>query len=171
MNFEEVKAKCTGVSIATINLGNEYSLTKEVKWLISEVEKMNQLKSLDEEIALKSIINHALHLFPKSFINNNNEFILIPKYNHFFSLNDVDTVLIFKCKMFEWLSRPISKSLPKRSSGDYLYRFNYLLKTNFTKEEMGDIYTRLGNSCNRPLTIKFIESGYDMGLLEYKQSE
>lgn len=49
MNLDEVKAKCTGVSIATINLGNEYSLTKEVQWLIKQVEKLQEEnKSLTE---------------------------------------------------------------------------------------------------------------------------
>ncbi|MNF92836.1 hypothetical protein D3C84_754930 [compost metagenome] len=42
LNLCEVKAKCIGVSIATINLGNEYSLTKEVKWLIEQAEKVEK---------------------------------------------------------------------------------------------------------------------------------
>jgi predicted RNase H-like nuclease (RuvC/YqgF family) len=44
MKLEEVKAKCTGVSIATINLDNEYSLTEEVKWLIKQAEKVERLE-------------------------------------------------------------------------------------------------------------------------------
>lgn len=129
---------------------------------MNEVEYLNNLK---EEIALKSIINHALHLFPKSFINNANEIILIPKYNHFFQLENVNSVLVFKCKLLEWLSRPISKSLPKKLAKSYLYSFNELLNSNFSMEDMEKIYTHLGNCCNRPLTIKFIESNYSMDLL------
>lgn len=45
MNLEEVKKKCTGVSIATINIGNEYSLTNEVKWLIEQAEKVKELET------------------------------------------------------------------------------------------------------------------------------
>ena len=41
-----------------------------------------------------------------------------------------------------------------------------MLGTNFTREEMELIYERLGNSCNRELTEKFVGSGYDMKLLE-----
>ncbi|MEG0470749.1 MAG: hypothetical protein RR588_00285 [Solibacillus sp.] len=128
--------------------------------------EQKQLDKLNEEIAAKSIINHALHLFPKAFINNSNEIILIPKYNHYFQLEDVDTELIFKCKMLEWISRPIANGMPRKKAKDYLWPFNQLLKTNFDMDDMLKIYDRLGNSVNRRLCIKFIESGYDMDLLK-----
>ncbi len=32
-------------------------------------------------------------------------------------------------------------------------------------EEMQEIYTYLGNDCNRKKTIRFIESNYDLGVL------
>jgi DNA/RNA-binding domain of Phe-tRNA-synthetase-like protein len=48
MNLKEVKEKCTGVSIATINLGNEYSLTEEVKWLVEQAEEVAFYKDLYE---------------------------------------------------------------------------------------------------------------------------
>lgn len=124
------------------------------------------LTDLERQIALKSIINHALQVFPKAFINRANEIILVPKYNCYFMLDGVESELIFKCKMFEWLSRPICKGLPVKAANNLLERFNYLLGTNFTREDMGVIYGPLGNCVNRDLTIKFVESGYDMNLLE-----
>ena len=42
---------------------------------------------------------------------------------------------------------------------------NKLLGTNFTLEEMTDIYTYLGNGIEHDLCVKFVESGYDMTLL------
>ena len=129
---------------------------------------MNGLESLDKEIALKNIINHALQAFPKSFINNNNEIILQPRNNVYFRLDDVKTALDFKCKMFGWLSRPIAKELNKYWSPKLLSSFNRLLNTNFTKEEMETIYDCLGNDINRERTIRFIESNYDFSLLESK---
>lgn len=42
---------------------------------------------------------------------------------------------------------------------------NKLLGTNFTWEEMADIYTYLGNGIKHDLCVKFVESGYDMTLL------
>lgn len=129
------------------------------------MNKTEILDNLNEEIAFKSIINRALHIFPKSFINRNNEIILEPKNNVYFRLEDVDTELDFKCKMFAWLSRPISKGLNRYWSSKVLSSFNSLLGTNFTKEEMYKIYDRLGNDVNKRLTIRFIESGYDLTLL------
>lgn len=130
---------------------------------------MNQtetLNKLNEEIALKSIINRALNTFPKSFINRSNEIILEPRNNVYFRLDEVDTELDFKCKMFAWVSRPIAKSLNRYWSPRVLSCFNQLMGTNFTRDEMYDIYDRLGNDINRKLTIRFIESGYDLSILE-----
>lgn len=127
---------------------------------------MNNIETLDKEIALKSIINQTLQVFPKSFINNSSEIILEPRNNVFFRLDNVETELDFKCKMFAWLSRPIAKGLNKYWSPKLLSSFNRLLNTNFTKDEMQTIYDRLGNDVNRQLTIKFIESNYDLSLLE-----
>lgn len=130
---------------------------------MSEIKTLNEL---NEQIALMSIINHALNIFPNSFINHSKEIILEPKNNVYFRLEDVQTALDFQCKMFAWLSRPIAKGLNKYWSPKVLKCFNQLLKTNFTKEEMLKIYDRLGNDVNRELTIKFIESKYDLSLLE-----
>lgn len=130
------------------------------------MNKKEALENLNEEIAFKSIVNRALHTFPKSFINRSNEIILEPRNNVYFRLEDVDTELDFKCKMFAWLSRPISKGLNKYWSSKVLSSFNSLLGTNFTKEEMYKIYDRLGNDVNRKLTISFIESEYNLTLLD-----
>lgn len=130
---------------------------------MSEDEK---LSALNKEIELKSIINHALQVFPKAFINRSNEIILEPRNNVYFRLEDVETALDFKCKMFAWVSRPIAKSLNKYWSPKVLKSFNVVMGTNFTKDQMYSIYDRLGNDVNRPLTIRFIESGYDLKLLE-----
>lgn len=130
------------------------------------MNQVDNLNALNEEIALKSIINNALQVFPKSFINRSNEIILEPKNNVYFRLEDVDTELDFKCKMFAWVSRPIAKSLNKYWSPRVLNSFNSLLGTNFTKEQMYTIYNYLGNDINRQLTIRFIESNYDFVLLE-----
>lgn len=48
------------------------------------------LKDLERQIALKSIINRALQVFPKAFINPANEIILVPKYNEYFMLENVE---------------------------------------------------------------------------------
>lgn len=130
---------------------------------------MSKKELLTEDMALKNIINHALSVFPKSFINSNDEIILEPRNNVFFGLYNVETELDFKCKMFAWLSRPIAYELNRYWSPKVLHGFNRLLGTNFTKDDMEKIYSPLGNDINRELTIKFIKSGYDMSLLERNQ--
>ncbi|UUV26080.1 MULTISPECIES: hypothetical protein [Lysinibacillus] len=130
------------------------------------MEQVQELEKLNQEIALKSIINRALNTFPGAFINRSKEIILVPKYNCFFRLDECESELIFKCKMFEWLSRPICKGLHPRAANNVLRHFNRLLGTNFTREDMDTIYGPIGNCVNRTLTIKFVESGYDMSLLK-----
>lgn len=127
---------------------------------------MTEIEQLDKEIAIKSVINHALQSFPKSFINHNNEIILEPRNNVYFRLDGVDSDLDFKCKMLAWVSRPIAKGLNKYWSPRVLRNFNEVLGTNFTMDEMHAIYDRLGNDVNRQLSIRFIESNYDLDLLE-----
>lgn len=121
---------------------------------------------LSDQVALSNIITQALHAFPKSFINKNKEIILEPRNNVYFRLDGLSTELDFKCKMFAWVSRPIAKSLNKYWAPRVLRSFNDVLGTNFTKDDMYEIYDRLGNDVNRKLTVQFIESGYDMVLLK-----
>lgn len=129
---------------------------------------MDSIETLNNEIALKSIINQTLQVFPKSFISHSNEIILEPRNNIFFRLDDVKTELDFKCKMFAWVSRPIAKGLNKYWWPKVLNSFNYAMNTTFLKGDMEKIYDRLGNDVNRKLTIQFIESGYDLSLLDRK---
>lgn len=127
---------------------------------------MSGIDKLKKDAALISIIVHALQVFPKSFLNDSNEIILEPKNNVYFRLEEVNTVLDFKCKMLAWVSRPIAKGLNKYWTPRVLKSFNELMGTNFTKDEMYKVYDRLGNDVNRQLTIRFIESNYDLALLE-----
>jgi hypothetical protein len=75
-----------------------------------------------------------------NIINRNNEIILEPRNNVYFRLDDVNTALEFKCKMFAWLSKLIAKGLNKYWALRVLRGFKELLGTNFTKDEMYEIY-------------------------------
>lgn len=70
------------------------------------------------------------------------------------------------CKVLEWLSRPALKEGHEDTRKWYLDGINKFLGTNFSHEDIEEIYCRLGNEVNRPLTLKFIESGYDMEVLK-----
>lgn len=103
---------------------------------------------------------------PNCFINSNFELIVEPKNNIYFRLEDVDTELELKCKVLAWLSRPSCKGVSDYWQKRISAIVNEFLGTEFTHDEMSEIYTRLGNDCNRKLSINFIESNYDLALLK-----
>jgi hypothetical protein len=104
---------------------------------------------------IQRLIERTKDMFPKSFINERNELILEPKNN-----------IYFKCKLIAWLSRPCCKGLSDYWQRKILKSFNEFLGTNFTKEEMSQIYRVLGNDVSRELCVEFIESNYDLSLLK-----
>lgn len=113
--------------------------------------------------------------FPKSFINDNNEFIAEVRSNQYFLLNDCSTPRDIECKVLEWLSRPASKGQPysqewrNRKFREFMRNgVNAFLDTGFSEDEMRTIYQYLGNAINHKKTIAFIESGYDFAVLQGK---
>lgn len=115
------------------------------------------------------ILQKLFACFPNSFINSSGEFVAHQEANEYFMFEKCETELDVKCKVIEWFSRGAYKTEPFNSSykNACLHEFmlngiNNFLGTNFTAEDMEIIYTYLGNACNRPRTISFIESGYDM---------
>lgn len=119
---------------------------------------------------VKNLVKTTKNLFPKSFVNHNNELIVEPRNNIYFRLEDVENELDFKCKVIAWLSRPSCKGVSVYWQKKIRKLFNDLLGTNFNEEEMSEVYTYLGNDVNRPLCIKFIESNYDLSVLtNYKK--
>lgn len=122
---------------------------------------------------LTNYISKIMNIFYGSFINHNKELILIPKTNLYFYLGDVNTVDEVKYKLLEWCSRSCFKARPyryakknKEYQDNVLRKVNECLDTEFTREQMELIYTKLGNCIRHELTIKFVSSGYDMKLLE-----
>ena len=141
---------------------------------------MTQLSFIDEEKIsndinenIKEYVEDLIDLFPNSFINENQEFIAVPKTNLYFLLNNCNSLLDIKCKVLEWFSRDACKSQPFRSNwrneeyqDNIREKINEFLGTDFTREDMMYIYSKLGNNINRKLCIEFIESGYNMKLLK-----
>ena len=115
----------------------------------------------------------AMQIFPKSFINHNNEIILIPKFNVYTLLDDVDTDDDFKVKLCEYFSRDcccaLRYSQRKRLESywrDNTYRFNKICGTKFTVPDMYYIYTYLGNGVKHELTKKFVSGGFDLDIID-----
>ena len=115
------------------------------------------------------IIEKLYICFPQSFINSSGEFIAHRDANIYFNLANCETLLDVKCKVIEWFSRSAYKSEPFYSNykNQQLHEFmldgiNNFLGTNFTKNDMEDIYTYLGNAIKHEKTIEFIKCNYDM---------
>ena len=114
--------------------------------------------------------------FPGWFINDQGEIISHQKPIEYLKIIDCETELYVQCKVLEWLSRAAFKTAPfqRAVQNTALHIFmlegiNKFLGTEFSPEDIAQIYTYLGNACNHQKTIRFIQSGYDMAILEGKE--
>lgn len=144
---------------------------KVIDEMFKEFEKLKKEK--EEQIQLKKDLKRLMIIFNNSFINYKNELILTKKSNMYFYLGDIKNSLQLKCKVLEWCSRDCFKTKiynqewrNKKEWKENLFCLNAFLNTNFSKDDIEKIYTYIGNCVNRKLTIKFIESGYDLGILK-----
>lgn len=126
-------------------------------------------------------IFNVMKCFPDSFINPLGEIIISVKGNVYFTATNCKTKEDVICKLLEWCSRPMAKGQPYASEKrndewreSLIYGLNNYLGTNFTQDDMYWIYDKLGNRVNHELTLKFINSAFDLSLVrpyERPQSE
>lgn len=127
---------------------------------------------MKEYTMINDAVMRLLKSFPRSFINDNVEFVADGDVNEYFILRDCKNELDIQCKVLEWFSRGAYKtqSYTSKKKNDAFHAkmlkgINKFLDTKFTREDIAEIYTYLGNCCNHEKTLRFIESGYDMGIL------
>lgn len=120
-------------------------------------------------------IQRLMSCFPRSFINQEGEFIAHKEANQYFILRNCENEMDVKCKVIEWFSRSAFKTEPFRTKqkNEEFHKFmldgiNEFLGTDFDTMDIEQIYTYLGNACDHERTIVFIESGYCMEVLTYK---
>lgn len=123
-------------------------------------------------------IFNVMGCFSGSYINSLGEIIISVKGNVYFTATNCKTKEDVICKLLEWCSRSMAKGEPYASEKRNVEWRNLLicglnkyLGTNFTQEDMYWIYDKLGNRVNHELTMKFIESGYDISLVRPKENE
>lgn len=121
-----------------------------------------------------SVMKH----FYGSYINARGELILSDKGNVYFTATNCANKEDVICKLLEWCSRPMAKgeaySNSKRNNewrDSLILGLNQYLGTNFNQKDMYWIYDKLGNAINHNLTLKFIESGYDLSLVYPKEQK
>ena len=133
-----------------------------------------RLKNCQPDYSDMAEIRKALlDSFPNSFINEHNEFIAQKYANEYFRLEDCEYPVDVECKVLEYLSRSAYKGQPySQEWRNIKFRnsmrngINAFLDTDFSDEQMGIIYQKLGNRIRHKLTVEFIESGYDFTLLK-----
>lgn len=137
----------------------------------SFIEHIEIYNNINENI--KEYVTDLLKIFPNSYVNSGQEFIAVPKTNLYFILENCNSLLDIKCKVLEWFSRDAYKAQPFRNNwrneeyqDGIREKINDFLGTDFTREDMEIIYCKLGNAIRHNLTIKFINSGYDIKLLK-----
>lgn len=122
------------------------------------------------------VLQKLFRAFPNSIINHSLEFVadVNPRVNSYFCLLNCNSEEDVQAKVLEWLSRDAYKSTHYRTNKKneevhkyHLEGINSFLGTEFTPEDVAIIYQELGNSINRPKTIEFIRSGYDMTLIKH----
>ena len=113
-----------------------------------------------------------MRCFPNSFINYQGEFIAHSFANIYFRFDVCETEEDVKFKILSWFSRAEFKSEPYRTKkkNDEFHEFmlkgiNEYLQTEFSEEDMEDIYTYFGNECNAKQCRDFIRHGYNMYIL------
>lgn len=126
---------------------------------------------MNEEILNE--LKKLLGLFPRSYINQNLEVILIPKTNTYFRLEGVGSRRDIIAKLLMWCTRTISKERPyKQELRNFQYRYDNTVRLGryvgkiITTEMVDLIYQKLGNGVRPELTYKFIDSDFDMEVLD-----
>ena len=121
-------------------------------------------------------LSRLLECFPGAVIVRNMELIVNAKTNAYISLLDCKTVLDIKCKILERLSREASSSLhfkTENKNNEYHQKLtvyiNDYLGTNFSVNEMNDIYCCLGNGINHEKTKEFVLNDYNLSILIDKE--
>ena len=121
---------------------------------------------------LTSIMSAFPHSFIKYYVNGGFEITLDQQNVLWFSLGEIESDIELKRRFISAVSR-CYKTEPYRNSKrniewqqKHMVAFNKVLGTNFTEDDFEYIYTYLGNGCNKPIAIKFIESGYDIDVLK-----
>ena len=112
------------------------------------------------------------HSFIKYYVYGGFEMILAEKNMLWFSLEKIESDIELKRRFISAVSR-CYKTKPYITSKrniewqqKHIFAFNEALGTKFNDDEIAYIYTYLGNGCNKPIAIKFIESGYDLNILK-----
>ena len=116
----------------------------------------------NEEV--KELVKKTIEFFDnygvKTFINDDNELILIPRINAYFRLEDVNSKEDFLTKVIAYLSYYGAENhWNKRFSPMMCQYINYICETDFEEEDIDKIYCTVAHSLK--LSREYVESNFD----------
>lgn len=111
-------------------------------------------------------VEKVLPFFPNAHIYKNDEIIIEPKNNIYFRVDNIKSDHEFNCKMLEYCSRSACKGVSTYWQRWMRRGLNSYFRKNWSADDMCEIYTRLGNGCNRALCSQFINTGFDLNVLK-----
>ena len=137
-------------------------------------QPLNDYEKLQKRYStLDEALYYLKFLFPGSFINEHNELILIPETNLYIQLENCKTKFQLFAKLLELCSKDSCFNLPYMVMKlNELYweqnrkALNSFFDQNWSHKDMSLIYETLGCHVNPTLTKQFIESGFDLQVLE-----
>lgn len=121
-------------------------------------------------------VQTLMRLFDKSFINRENELILVPEFNLYFRLEDVENEVDLKAKAVAWLSkyasdcnlyRQVWRNIAlEKSIRD---RLNTFLGIKLNSIQWRYIYTIFGNMIRKNKLDEWIKGGCDFTIFEQRK--
>lgn len=158
--------------VSIYQLEHTSNIPEWVECTFEKVAGFRPFDILDKEIktskqSFKKELDRLSFLFEDSFINMNNELILVPKLNIYLNLNvGIRDSFSLKCRFIESMSRNTIRG-SEYYKKYFLKRVNEFLGTDFIRKDFEDwIYRFLGNGVDKELTKKFVRSGYDLEVIK-----
>lgn len=115
-------------------------------------------------------------LFKDSYINSQNELILIPNFNIYFRLDDVETVQDLEAKVIAWLSKSAcnfnyyeQEWRNRKFERKLRSNINEFLDVHFNSFEWNYLYSIYGNMVNKNGLYEFVENNFDLTTEEHKK--
>ena len=170
-----------GIKQAIEETRNEF-YTKNEACFEKEISKLDESRNTSEhkKLMTNSFVK-LMDCFPRGRLLSDREpyeFLAHDRGNIYFILGNCETKMDVDCKVLEWFSRAAYKAMPF-SSTVANHRFHEYFRKGiseyfgheFNSNDMEMVYTYLGNACNHQKTIDFIESGFDMSILDSTSHE
>lgn len=126
--------------------------------------------------AYQKELERLMFLFDRSFINSQNELILVPKLNLYFRLEDVNTINDLKAKLIAWVSRSacnlnyyFQEWRNKKYEKDIRYKMNEFLGVEFNNIQYMFIYQIFGNMVNKEKLYEWLGNNLDFNKLDLEE--